>query len=411
MRKGAPAGVVAAMMLVGTGVAQASTAEYSANGMFSFTGAPGERNDVTFSGGAAGFRVRDAGNVVTPGLGCVPVGLDTVECTLPPTGYQQCFLGDCFATVDLGDGDDRAVVPFRLASSTTVKGGPGDDRLEGGEGTLNLDGGDGDDTLLGSAEGDSLIGGLGADLIDGRGGRDSAGYGDRNVPVRISLDERANDGEPGERDDVRAELVSGGGDADTIVGGPGDEQLYGGGGADTIDGGPGQDELFGGGFDGPDPGDTLRCGDGDDVAALDDADVAALDCEVAGAGLFHRTVVIDARTVRASRKGVVRLTVRRIKVPPTVNEFEQPITGTLRLTDAAGRAVGTAAPFSLKLDEAASVTVKLSAATRRRLVRAPGGRLALFGVRDVSQAVPTTPPSVAKGRFAGAVTLLAPRRR
>lgn len=415
MTPGRIGGVLTAVACIVLGLpatAAASTAGFAATGAFSFTAAAGERNDVTVESGVAGFRIRDAGNVVTPGPGCVPVGLDAVECMLPPTAFANCGLGDCDATVDLGDGDDTALVPFRLASSTTVLGGPGDDRLEGGTDTLNLVGGDGADALIGSAESDALSGGAGKDLLDGRGGVDVASYAERTAPVDVSLDGRGNDGAAGEFDDVRTEVVVGGGGDDALTGGTGDDLLYGGGGTDLLVGGAGNDLLDGGDVDPSvaDPGDTLRCGDGDDVAPLRPADSATLDCEVAGRGpLLSRLVQIEARTVRATRSGAVRLALRRVPPSPAAGYADPPttLTGTLLLRDGRGRALGRPVRFSLAPDARGSVVVKLPPAERRRLARAR--RLEVHGVRDIALKLSDTVTSTT--RIAGRVTLLAPKRR
>jgi Ca2+-binding RTX toxin-like protein len=138
-----------------------------------------------------------------------------------------------------------------------VVGGSGDDWIVGSGADNALHGGPGDDWL---------IGGLGADTLDGGDGTDTADYQDRYVPVNVSLDDKANDGQSGERDnvlttvenlkggsagdrlvgDAARNVIDGWGSADTLVGGGGDDVLMGREGDDTLDGGPGADDFQGG---------------------------------------------------------------------------------------------------------------------------------------------------------------------
>jgi hypothetical protein len=115
--------------------------------------------------------------------------------------------------------------------------------------------------------------------------------------VAITNDGRADDGEPGERDDVRPSVdrfIGGAGDdritasgwSNVLDGGAGDDRLDGAGGDDVLRGGLGNDMLLGGGgrdqLDGGDGADHLsdadgvgepfRCGAGRDTAVLDRSD-------------------------------------------------------------------------------------------------------------------------------------------
>jgi Ca2+-binding RTX toxin-like protein len=191
--------------------------------------------------------------------------------------------------LDAGDGND------------VVAGGDGNDTLDGGAGDDRLDGGAGDDTLQGA--------GLGADALAGGDGRDTITYATRTAPltltpdgvpddgeagegdsiagdvetliggagddrfaqtpgaqslrggpgtdlmdysaapagVTVSLDGAADDGTPGEGDDVREmERVEGSAFDDVLTGGPGAETLSGNAGDDRLDGGAGPDVLLGG---------------------------------------------------------------------------------------------------------------------------------------------------------------------
>src|SRR5207237_227207 len=101
--------------------------------------------------------------------------------------------------------------------------------------------------VVGGPGDDSLLGGARADLFVGGDGIDTASYAGRIAGISVTLDDVANDGAPGEGDNVRHDIenVIGGGGADTLVangaanvlnGGPGDDSLDGGLGADTLNG-------------------------------------------------------------------------------------------------------------------------------------------------------------------------------
>jgi Ca2+-binding RTX toxin-like protein len=92
------------------------------------------------------------------------------------------------------------------------------------------------------------------DVFSGGAGSDEFVYGGDQVFGRysVSLDGRANDGEPGEGDDVASdfERVRGSRGPDTLVGddhkntffgGPGDDDITGAGRRDRLFGGPGED--------------------------------------------------------------------------------------------------------------------------------------------------------------------------
>src|SRR5262249_25985005 len=131
--------------------------------------------------------------------------------------------------VDGGDGDDRIDADDSIRVRMTVNGGMGDDWITGGHradvinggaGNDFLDGGRGDDLVNGDDDQDELIVTSGRDLVHGGTGNDvlvnqnSAGnefFGDAGTDLiiyesrsdlRISLDDRANDGALGENDNV-----------------------------------------------------------------------------------------------------------------------------------------------------------------------------------------------------------------
>jgi Ca2+-binding RTX toxin-like protein len=303
-------------------------------------------------------------------------------------GDDQPTLDECFttATVDLAEGTNAYVVPncaggtlnfssgsgpdtltAPAATATNVtatlgggddsaSGGGGNDTLDGGPGADYLVGGAGNDTLHGGADGDALLAGAGNDVLEGGDGDDSfdqsrgvsndpglgaddyrGGAGTDTVYLDahpagmiISLDDVANDGSPGESDNLHADLedirgtikgdnytgtagpdrfdgaagddvihggdgadtLFGGADGDTVYGDAGDDAVYGDYGNDTVDGGSGKDNIFGDLADCSSAGcpayndtilardgeaDQIQCGAGADSAQVDLVDVVAQD--------------------------------------------------------------------------------------------------------------------------------------
>jgi Ca2+-binding RTX toxin-like protein len=170
-----------------------------------------------------------------------------------PVAYNT-FLGE--AGADILTGGDRY---------NYLLGGEGDDNLTGGAGRDSLVGDGGQDVLLSGGGRDTLDPGLGTDDVHGGTGIDWAYYSSRLVPLSISLDDVANDGETSENDNVHSDvenLQSGGGD-DTLTGTNDRNRMWGGGGSDTLNGDGGNDFLYGGGTAGL-SGDVLNGQDGDD---------------------------------------------------------------------------------------------------------------------------------------------------
>jgi Ca2+-binding RTX toxin-like protein len=291
----------------------------------------------------------------------VPVALvgtdakDTISLTAHapdlPAGYP--------VTIDGRGGDDILKDAANDAAGRTIFGGAGNDTIEGYEGDDTLDGGGGNDTVNGGAGNDAVRGGSGddvvsgdtfktpgADVIDGGPGNDQ--IDDWNIPgdathpqPTVSLDGAANDGRPGEGDNVvgvekldfhvnatftgsdgpdvvsvlnvsegasaiaalgGSDTIQGGDSPDTIDGGAGDDALNGGNGNDTITGGPGRDQIVGDATAGyctligyfgscktpwgndtinaqDGEADTIDCGPGTDTANVDAIDVVA-NCEM-----------------------------------------------------------------------------------------------------------------------------------
>ncbi|MBJ7520664.1 MAG: hypothetical protein JHC84_13290 [Solirubrobacteraceae bacterium] len=252
-----------------------------------------------------------------------------------------------------GEGDTITNAERVLGGSAadTITGGPNPSALMGGAGGDTLRGGATSDTLFGGTEGDApgsgndtLDGGGGGDLLRGGDGVDTATYATRGVPVTVSLDDVANDGQAAENDNVRSdvEAIIGGAAPDTLTGSAGANRIDGAGGGDTITGGDAADVLVGG--EGDDTiqardgaTDTVECGAGTDAVVADTADTVAADCEsvdrpavaappepqvivvpgtagggtgpgAAGPATFG--VTIGAGTLKADTRGRIKVTVR-----------------------------------------------------------------------------------------------------
>jgi hypothetical protein len=235
---------------------------------FSVEAAAGETNRLAVDHEeSARIRVTDTGTPLTAGENCRPDG-GGVLCSVD-TGDRSYVSS---AEFDLGDNHDE----LRIAGSWAVAGlrvlgGTGDDLISVPDTAAVVDGGPGGDTMTSP--------------------RGMLTYAGRTVGVSVTADGVANDGEPGERDDVGTFTSVTGGNGDDelhaadvpssdghdlppnfggggLVGGLGADHLIGGPSADRLSGGGGNDTLLGG--DGPDAldggtgGDVLRGGDGVD---------------------------------------------------------------------------------------------------------------------------------------------------
>jgi hypothetical protein len=204
--------------------------------------------------------------------------------------------------LDGGTGNDVLRGPAFTETTDTLIGGDGNDKITGGIGADAIDGGSGDDELDAQECPDVIHAGAGndklladdwdeqsTDVIDGGPGFDQISNnwvsesGNFQPPIVVSIDRAANDGRPGENDNVtdvesiylnEAATLTGsdgpdefmvfnndapstfngrGGDdkltgfdlADTIDGGAGNDTIEGGYGHDTITGGPGHDVING----------------------------------------------------------------------------------------------------------------------------------------------------------------------
>jgi Ca2+-binding RTX toxin-like protein len=278
--------------------------------------------------------------------------LDISPHDLPITG--EVILDGGAGTDDLeGPTTDRPVTLLGGPGNDALKGGRGPDGLDGGEGNDQVDGGDGNDTVRGGLGDDVVIGGrtLSADLIDGGPGRDLS-KGDwydanlpENGPLSVTFDGLANDGRPGEGDNVtsvevietkRVATLIAGASADApvefsvtntaaggskLVGTPFDDRLRTDSSDDVIEAGAGNDAIdagYGNDVITPGPGrdtvladggagacdliscplaqgndtidavdgevDSISCGPGTDRVTADPVDILAPDCEQTSGG-------------------------------------------------------------------------------------------------------------------------------
>lgn len=146
-----------------------------------YTGAPGERNDVRISRARNGHVTiadpgatvvprdvtnTDAGARGVPQSGCAPRGPHVVVCNKPARSSGE-------VRVLAGDLNDRVRLEAGAAIAVDASGGPGDDVLAGALGGDFLRGGAGDDVLVGGGGRDSLYGDEGADRLSGGAGGDA----------------------------------------------------------------------------------------------------------------------------------------------------------------------------------------------------------------------------------------------
>lgn len=359
--------------------------------------------------------------------------------------FTDITFGEGALVVDLGPGDDT-FYSRDTNSMPVVYGGPGNDTFEGGINTDRFFGGDGDDTLKGSGGADELRGeggndtligdgpsdhGISADILDGGAGVDVlqdyvfAGETRFAPAIAVSLDGIANDGRPGEGDNVIGveRVVSGsagsftgdaadnefvapevgaagvlignggndtltGGDShgDRIDGGPGDDVLTGGFGDDTIVGGPGRDtihgdrkprcnemhcDLAGIGNDTIDVRDgeidSVTCGPGTDRVIADANDVVAADCET-----VERAAAAGPPAESGPQGSKASLAVKKAKLAKALKSgltvTVSGVTGKVKLTAKNGKRTVASGTASAKGGKA-TVKLKFTKAAKKSLKR------------------------------------------
>lgn len=340
--------------------AQAATLSEEA-GSLVYRAAPGEPNFLVLSGEPSEISVSDSGatSISFPGS-CSQLSPDyPVKCPVPASFRAE-----------LGDAADTASVPYGIPGgmAITILGGDGNDDLRTGDssGGTVLDGQGGNDTLKSDTRDDVLLGGPGNDTLEGHGGNDELRGGDGDDYLRpdtnsgspgndvvdggpgidkvedwvdnggtqrlvtLTVDGAANDGRPGELDNVTGieqlttfvsghwmmsdaadvveswapvdfgpstietrggdDRVTSGNGRQTIDAGSGADYLEGGFGNDTLTGGPGRDTIAGD-FTGSQCGVFQSCTlpHGDDIINARDGEVDTVDC-----GVGNDRVVADA---------------------------------------------------------------------------------------------------------------------
>ena len=177
-------------------------------------------------------------------------GNDGIDTITGGPGMDQLYGGSAGDMITGHGGDD-----FMYANNSgppsgadTLIGGDGNDNMNGDPVGDTLTGGDGDDQIAGNVDQDTLSGGDGTDFIN---------YAFYTVGVEVDLDAVADDGSPGQTENVADfESIGGGTGDDHLVGDDGPNQIFGSSGVDTIEGGLGSDDLR---------ADTSEVGPGDTV--------------------------------------------------------------------------------------------------------------------------------------------------
>jgi RTX calcium-binding nonapeptide repeat (4 copies) len=461
LRKTLPLAVAAAVAVL-PGAASAATVTRDGSGALTYSAAAGAANNVDVQQDDAGITFYTGGGDTIAAIanGCV-------QSDIWPGEVVTCTPGAA-VRVELGDGDDRGVVSDAVSVPVTIAGGPGSDLLEdgprantldGGAGDDDLDGGAGDDILIGSDGNDELSGQSGRDRLDGGAGDDllhpdghedasadvvdggpgldtidedySSRFTDVDPLVAITLGGGADDGRPGEGDDLanveKVSLNVGGtflgtddadefklaqvGDASVLTGRGGDDRLRAGDGPDRVDGGPGNDALdagfgddvivggpgrdtiaadLGGGDCGPlwckypygndtvdvrdGEIDSVTCGAGQDTVAADAADVIAPDCESVTRGAGSRPGRTTAKIALVGRPRLRAALRRGLTV-----RFTGAAACKLALTARARKAVVARGATRIRAGRSATVRLRFTAKARKRLRRARRATLAISG--------------------------------
>lgn len=257
--------------------------------------------------------------------------------------------------IDLGPGDD---VGSGEAGADELLGDEGADTLDGGDANDTLTGGPGSDRLTGDGGNDLLRPDTGSDTISGGAGTDTVDYDDQPFPgltggITASLDGVANDGLPGESQNVMKDIenIDGSDGSDVITGDAARNVLNGEGGDDTI---ISRDRAA----------DLVQCGTGlDRVTAdgFDTIDQTASKCETVGLGSlkgFGPAVSLGLAS------HATRAVAARVACPSTAIGLCQ---GTVNLS-AGGHRVGSWS-FVLLPGQSAQHAVALSATARRALAK------------------------------------------
>jgi Ca2+-binding RTX toxin-like protein len=424
----------AAALLGPAAVAQAGTLSYEGDTLV-YRAAPGVRDSPSLDKGDNGellFYEDD----LTLAPGCTQEDpLYAAHCPMPGRirlelgdGDDSNGFGSSFPPipVEIYGGDGKDVLQTYGATGALLDGGAGNDTLKGWDSAETLRGGPGDDEINGSGGADHIEGGDGndqiapdtyhdpaSDYVDGGPGLDTVDdwtipSNDYNPPISVSMDGIANDGRPGEADNVlnvekieshvsgliaggpgddvftvyanldegNSTLIGNGGTdkltaghyADTLDGGPGNDVLVGGLGNDAITGGPGQDTI-----NGDATGST--CGYysctipfGNDVINARDGEADTIDC-----GVGTDRAVVDAIDVVANCESVDTAGAAPGPPAPAGNGPASKVTGKLSVKVIARKGLGVTVSCSTACKASASLIIKgKTVASARKTLLKPG---------------------------------------
>jgi Ca2+-binding RTX toxin-like protein len=204
---------VAAMAAVaaigGAGEAHAATTVQKSGSLLSVTAALARTNQVTVFDVVTHVRVRDLGDLVVAGPGCVWIDPHTADC--PRSGLTR-------GRVAVHDMNDSALTFSSLP--------------------MFLYGSDGTDTLAGGSGNDFIDGGNGPDAMFGGAGQDRVNYASKPAGVTVTLENAANDGVLNEGDNVSPTI-------EAVIGSPFDDRMVGSASPNVLDGRRGNDRLWG----------------------------------------------------------------------------------------------------------------------------------------------------------------------
>ena len=292
--------LIASLVSIGPALAAATCTFTEGTATVLLTG-PGDAVTIGVQGGA----------ITVDGSSCGAAGVtntDSVVVLDGGAGSSEVTLdlgGGPFApglTDEPGDSDEIELFLDQLTGldGLTVLGGAGADELAGGTEGVNLNAGEASgmdvDVFSQEVAATSFSGGPGADrwangpgaqTFQGGTGFDTVSYSSSGTGVTVTIDGAANDGAPGEGDNVAGDVehVIGSSNADDLTGDGTAELLVGGGGSDELSGLGGDDELRG-----DDGNDTLLGGANDDLLVGGTGD----DDELAEAGNDGFNVAVQA---------------------------------------------------------------------------------------------------------------------